>query len=349
MIVGSLQFYNSIGERKLSMAKEREILSPEEWERTLENCQKAIDEGDKDAIMIMASMRFCGREWNEQNIEAAFPYFKMGADLGDSLGAQMVADHYLNQLNDEVNARKYYAIAAKGDSKKYQYVYALCCLEGIGGQADYNQAIKYLEKVVISKYEDSTYQLWRAYALKSKFCEEELDSLKYTHEGMYWLACACAEDNPDAIEDAEKYGLFGQQFFIDDIESCKQFGPQLKENRSRRSVSTKNPENSNKYNTNEERNVSQESSSSGGCYVATCVYGSYDCPEVWTLRRFRDNTLANSIVGRLFIKFYYTVSPTIVKWFGNTEVFKNFWKIWLDKLVTRLQHEGVESSPYWDK
>lgn len=23
---------------------------------------------------------------------------------------------------------------------------------------------------------------------------------------------------------------------------------------------------------------------SGGCYVATCVYGSYDCPEVWTLR-----------------------------------------------------------------
>ena len=28
------------------------------------------------------------------------------------------------------------------------------------------------------------------------------------------------------------------------------------------------------------------SSSSGGCYVATAVYGSYDCPQVWTLRRF---------------------------------------------------------------
>ena len=26
-------------------------------------------------------------------------------------------------------------------------------------------------------------------------------------------------------------------------------------------------------------------SNSGGCYVATAVYGSYDCPEVWTLRR----------------------------------------------------------------
>ncbi len=28
-----------------------------------------------------------------------------------------------------------------------------------------------------------------------------------------------------------------------------------------------------------------------GCYIATCVYGSYDCPQVWTLRRFRDYTL----------------------------------------------------------
>ena len=28
-----------------------------------------------------------------------------------------------------------------------------------------------------------------------------------------------------------------------------------------------------------------------GCYVATCVYGSYDCPQVWTLRRYRDDVL----------------------------------------------------------
>ena len=34
-----------------------------------------------------------------------------------------------------------------------------------------------------------------------------------------------------------------------------------------------------------------------GCYIATCVYGSYDCPEVWTLRRFRDDTLAKSDAG----------------------------------------------------
>ena len=54
-----------------------------------------------------------------------------------------------------------------------------------------------------------------------------------------------------------------------------------------------------------------------GCYVATAVYGSYDCPQVWTLRRFRDYTLAETWYGRAFIRAYYAVSPTLVKWFGS--------------------------------
>ena len=90
-------------------------------------------------------------------------------------------------------------------------------------------------------------------------------------------------------------------------------------------------------------------SGSGGCFIATSVYGSYDCPEVWTLRRFRDNTLAKTIPGRLFIKFYYAVSPTVVKYIGDTKVFKNFFKPRLDKLVSKLQEEGVESSYYIDE
>ena len=41
-------------------------------------------------------------------------------------------------------------------------------------------------------------------------------------------------------------------------------------------------------------------SNESGCYVATSIYGSYDCPQVWTLRRFRDNTLENYWAGRTF-------------------------------------------------
>ncbi|MBR0447487.1 MAG: hypothetical protein IIX28_03355 [Clostridia bacterium] len=89
--------------------------------------------------------------------------------------------------------------------------------------------------------------------------------------------------------------------------------------------------------------------SSGGCYVATAVYGSYDCPEVWTLRRYRDDTLAATWYGRAFIRTYYAVSPTLVKWFGKTAWFKNMWKGTLDRMVAKLQSEGVESTPYNDQ
>ena len=91
-----------------------------------------------------------------------------------------------------------------------------------------------------------------------------------------------------------------------------------------------------------------QNTSSGGCYVATCVYGSYDCPEVWTLRRFRDTTLASTWYGRAFVKFYYKVSPSLVNLFGNQQWFKSLWKNKLDKMVLELQNRGVQNTPYED-
>lgn len=87
---------------------------------------------------------------------------------------------------------------------------------------------------------------------------------------------------------------------------------------------------------------------SGGCYIATCVYGSYDCPEVWTLRRYRDKTLGSSWYGRLFIKLYYAISPTVVKLFGKTKWFQSLWKKVLDKKIQRLHKKGFEDTPYAD-
>ena len=85
------------------------------------------------------------------------------------------------------------------------------------------------------------------------------------------------------------------------------------------------------------------------CYIATAVYGSYDCPEVWTLRRFRDFRLGVSWYGRLFIKLYYFVSPTIVKYFGQTKLFQTFWRKKLDRLVKKLNNQGYSSLPYNDR
>lgn len=102
-----------------------------------------------------------------------------------------------------------------------------------------------------------------------------------------------------------------------------------------------------------QRQAAQQRSSnnqkSGGCYVATAVYGSYDCPQVWTLRRYRDYTLAETWYGRAFIRTYYAISPTLVKWFGHANWFKKMWKGKLDRMVSDLNAKGVQDTPYQDR
>lgn len=87
----------------------------------------------------------------------------------------------------------------------------------------------------------------------------------------------------------------------------------------------------------------------GGCYIATCVYGSYDCPEVWTLRRYRDFTLDETCYGRLFIKSYYAISPKLVKWFGKYQWFRKLWRKILDNMVLNLKSKGIADTKYKDK
>lgn len=85
-----------------------------------------------------------------------------------------------------------------------------------------------------------------------------------------------------------------------------------------------------------------------GCYIATCVYGSYDCPQVWTLRRFRDYFLAKTFPGRAFIKIYYAVSPFLVKHLGDKNWFRRRWRRILDYMVLRLKGKGYDDNPYED-
>jgi ribosomal protein L7/L12/tetratricopeptide (TPR) repeat protein len=87
----------------------------------------------------------------------------------------------------------------------------------------------------------------------------------------------------------------------------------------------------------------------GGCYIATAVYGSYDCPQVWTLRRYRDDILSKSWQGRVFTWLYYKVSPIVVRMFGKTEWFNNIFKKKLDAMTASLNANGVANTLYKDK
>lgn len=85
-----------------------------------------------------------------------------------------------------------------------------------------------------------------------------------------------------------------------------------------------------------------------GCYVATAVYGSYDCPEVWVLRRFRDQSMAKRAPGRFMVRAYYTLSPTAVRMVGHRKWFTAIIRPVLDAIVTHLRRAGFAQTPYID-
>ena len=82
-------------------------------------------------------------------------------------------------------------------------------------------------------------------------------------------------------------------------------------------------------------NISNEKS--GPCYVATCVYGSYDSPEVITLRRFRDTSLNSNWTGRKFVQIYYALSPKVVNTLGKHRWFNIVGKTLIGGIVKILQ------------
>ena len=74
-----------------------------------------------------------------------------------------------------------------------------------------------------------------------------------------------------------------------------------------------------------------------GCYIATMAYGSYDAPEVLVLRRFRDEKLSKTFLGRVFIANYYAFSPLLVKFVRKTGIAEKFIRKKLDGFVGRLK------------
>jgi len=82
---------------------------------------------------------------------------------------------------------------------------------------------------------------------------------------------------------------------------------------------------------------SSSSSSGGGCYIATMAYGDYDHPQVMTLRKFRDERLANTFIGRAFIRFYYSTSPKLVALLKNQKQINRTIRLMLDQIIKLIR------------
>lgn len=67
-----------------------------------------------------------------------------------------------------------------------------------------------------------------------------------------------------------------------------------------------------------EKKTGASTAGSSGCFIATACYGDAAHPSVELLRRFRDQRLSHSSLGRGFIELYYIVSPPLARMIART-------------------------------
>lgn len=78
---------------------------------------------------------------------------------------------------------------------------------------------------------------------------------------------------------------------------------------------------------------------SSPCFVATRVYGSLD-PRTDELRRFRDETLSRTPIGRGLIWTYYRISPSIADRLANRPGWARVTRWLLDATRVMLRQGG---------
>lgn len=194
------------------------------------------------------------------------------------------------------------------------------------------QALQFLQN--LNNIPEANYILGIAYAEGYKVPRDVNAAKSYFEKGNQWAASykgstgytnyefsVLSDLSQEEVLETARIEAYHSKFFLQ----------RQKDKNTQKSASEKTPE-----------------KKSGGCYVATCVYGSYDCPPVWTLRRFRDDVLAQNPFGRSFIRLYYAVSPWAVKRFGKYNWFHKLFKMPLDTFVKKLQQTGIQNTPYND-
>ncbi len=81
------------------------------------------------------------------------------------------------------------------------------------------------------------------------------------------------------------------------------------------------------------RNHEYREAPANPCFIATAVYGSYECAEVVILRRFRDTVLLKTSAGCLLVQCYYRLGPSMAAWLKRKPLARRFTKFFLDLAV----------------
>ena len=76
---------------------------------------------------------------------------------------------------------------------------------------------------------------------------------------------------------------------------------------------------------------------SKNCFIATATFEDVNAPEVIFFRKWRDETLMESIFGRLFISTYYMISPLMAFIISRSTNLRQISKLILIKIIESLK------------
>lgn len=290
-------------------------MDQQEYNQMISDLKEHVANGDVECMKYLGDLYYQGTSGTDENIFAALPYWKMAADHGDSDTAFKVGLALMTGTGcekDHVQGFKYLKQSADDGNADAQYKVGLCLLDGLGTSVDPTAGEEYLRAAAYSNHPQAQLDLARVIMQRGG------DALEATH----WMCCAHLNGNKDATNSLHEFvdNMDGADIFVQHrLEYIQEYGI--------------TPPGSNGLPS------SAKSSGAEGCYIATAVYGSYDAPEVLSLREFRDGVLQKHWWGKLFIKVYYFISPPIAKRLKNARRINALVRVALDRFVARLSRD----------
>lgn len=328
---------------------------PEQWE-SLKKLPETISFASlEEAESILKPIRELAWSYyyddNQQRMYDAFLIFQLLADCDDTCGLDMVGQMLYSGKGCEKDysaAIPYLRKAADAGASISQHLLGDCYDQGLGIEKNEEGAIKYFELAALQDNPLAQYDLARIYHLKfiaSKKVKQQssvvqAESMIYLMAEIHWLCCAHLNKIP--IEEATK--RLQNMISDSDLETAEAakslIEGEIAQIQKEGIVPRTLWKDQKKVLENRLTGSSETSatSKSEGCYIATAVYGSYDASEVITLRKFRDNVLKQHILGRLFIRLYYTFSPPVAEKLKNNSRVNAFVKHLLNCLVNHIRN-----------
>lgn len=264
-------------------------MDQQEYNQMISDLKKLVANGDVESMRCLGDLYYQGTSGTDENTFAALPYWKMAADHGNNdmafkVGLCLMAGISCEENN--VQGYKYLKQSADGGIAEAQYRVGLCLLDGVGTGVDHLAGEEYLWAAACSNHPQAQLDLARTRM------QEGDDGFQ---EALHWICCA----HLNGIEEATNT----LNIVMQSPGNAAAARAELAYIQAHGVIPRKE--------------TPAPQSDGGGCYIATAVYGSYDAPEVLTLRSFRDQVLQKHWLGRHFIKAYYFLSPPIAKRLKN--------------------------------